>query len=77
MIFDSYVTTYQRVNPMNIQLNHYKIPLNRYKIPLNGDFPDVELPEGITSESSVAQDWCLRGDPAEYYLVARCRIQVR
>ena len=35
VIFNSYVTNYQRVYPINIPLNHYKIPLNPYKIPLN------------------------------------------
>ena len=34
-IFNSYVTNYQRVYPINIPLNHYKIPLNHYKMPLN------------------------------------------
>ena len=36
-MFNSYVSYYQRVNPINIPLNHYKIPLNHYKIPLNHD----------------------------------------
>ena len=35
VIFNSYVTNYQRVYPINIPLNHYKFPLNHYKIPLN------------------------------------------
>ena len=35
VIFNSYVSHYQRVYPINIPLNHYKIPLNHYKIPLN------------------------------------------
>ena len=34
-MFNSKMLVHQRVNPMNIQLNHYKIPLNHYKIPLN------------------------------------------
>ena len=31
VIFNSYVSHYQRVYPINIPLNHYKIPLNHYK----------------------------------------------
>jgi len=34
-IFNSYVSHYQRVYPINIPLNHYKVPLNHYKILLN------------------------------------------
>ena len=30
-MFNSYVSHYQRVYPINIPLNHYKIPLNDYK----------------------------------------------
>ena len=31
VIFNSYVSHYQRVYPINIPLNHYKIPLNHHK----------------------------------------------
>ena len=34
-IFNSFLYVHQRVNPINIPLNHYNIPLNHYKIPLN------------------------------------------
>jgi hypothetical protein len=41
-MFNSYVTNYQRVYPINIPLNHYKIPLDHYKISfILGKFQDV------------------------------------
>ena len=76
-IFNSYVSHYQRVYPINIPLNHYKIPLNRYKIPLNHykipELDDWRFSLKLMQKSGADADASLRGG----YQCAPCALGPR